>query len=242
MVARNTGMGVSRKRSVQLTLDDARRPCGLGGWRPGAGRPRGRTRVAHRQRDRFAARFPVHVTLRVVEGLPSLRRRGALRVVQRAIEAGGHRTSFRVVHFVVLSNHLHLLVEASGMEALARGMQGLEVRLARRLNRFLERSGTFFAERYHSRVLRSPTEVRNALRYVLLNQRKHAAREGERLRRDWIDPFSSACWFDGWKDPVQLREPRQRDLLNVPCPTASPTVWLLTTGWRRWGPLAFDDV
>jgi REP element-mobilizing transposase RayT len=235
-------MGVSRNRSVQLTLDDARPLTGLGGWRPGAGRPRGRTRVAHRRRDRFPARFPIHVTLRVVAGLPSLRRRGALRVIQRAIEAGGHRPNFRVVHFVALGNHLHLLIEASGMEALARGMQGLEVRLARRLNRFFERSGTFFAERYHSRVLRTPTEVRGALRYVLLNQRQHAAREGVRLARDWIDPFSSAYWFDGWRDPVHLREPRQRDLLNVPCPTAPATVWLLTTGWRRAGPLAFDEV
>ena len=235
-------MGVSRNRSHQLTLDDARRPTGLGGWRPGAGRPRGRTKVPHRQRHRFAARFPLHVTLRVVDDVPSLRRRGALRVVQRAIEAGGHRKNFRVVHFVVVGNHLHLLVEAACMEALARGMQGLEVRLARRLNRFFGRRGTFFAERYHARILRTPREVRNALRYVLLNYRQHEARRGETLNRDWIDPFSSAYWFDGWRDSVELREPRQRDLLNVPCPTAQPTVWLLTTGWRRWGPLAFDDV
>ena len=34
-------------KPIQLTLDSARRPTGRGGWRPGAGRPRGRTRVAH---------------------------------------------------------------------------------------------------------------------------------------------------------------------------------------------------
>ena len=37
-------------------------------------------------------------------------------------------------------------------------------------------------------------------------------------------------------------EPRQRELLNVSRPTAAPTVWLLTTGWRRWGPLSFDEL
>ena len=198
--------------------------------------------MAHRQRERFAARFPLHITLRVVDGVPSLRRHGALRIIQRAIEAGGHRAHFRVVHFVVIGNHLHLLVEATDVVALARGMQGLEVRLARRLNRFFERRGQFFAERYHARVLRTPRETRNALRYVLLNQREHEARRGEKLARDWIDPFSSAYWFDGWREEVQLREPRQRELLNVPCPTAPASVWLLTTGWRRWGPLAFDDL
>jgi hypothetical protein len=77
---------------------------------------------------------------------------------------------------------------------------------------------------------------------VLLNHRHHEARRDEHLARDWIDPFSSAFWFDGWRDPVSLREPRQRELLAVPCPTAPATVWLLTTGWRRWGPLAFDEL
>jgi REP element-mobilizing transposase RayT len=198
--------------------------------------------VAHRRRERFAARYPLHVTLRVVADVPSLRCHGALRIIQRAIERTGRRESFRIIHYVVIGNHIHFIVEAASAEALARGMQGLEVSLARRLNRFFDRRGTFFAERYHSRVLRSPTEVRGALRYVLLNQRLHEARRGEKLARDWIDPFSSAYWFDGWREPVRLREPRQRELLNVPCPTAEPSVWLLTTGWRRWGPLDFDDV
>jgi REP element-mobilizing transposase RayT len=191
---------------------------------------------------RFAARFPLHVTLRVVEGLPSLRRHGPLRIVQRAIERFGNREDFRIVQYSVIGNHIHLIVEATDAEALARGMQRIEVSLARRLNRFFDRRGTFFVERYHARVLRTPRETRNALRYVLLNQRQHEMRRGQELARDWIDPFSSAYWFDGWRDPIRLREPRQRELLAIPCPTASPTVWLLTAGWRRWGPLAFDDV
>jgi REP element-mobilizing transposase RayT len=234
-------MGVLRKRAVQLTLDAARRPTGLGGWRPGAGRPRGQ-RVSHGPRRRFAARYPLHVTLRVVDGLPSLRRHGPLRIIQRAVARFGHGDRLRIVQYAVIGNHIHLIVEALDAVALARGMQAFEVSLARRLNRHLERSGTFFADRYHSRVLRTPREVRNALGYVLHNQRHHEARRGERLSRDWIDPFSSGYWFDGWRDPVRLTEPRQRELLNVPCPTAPATVWLLTTGWRRWGPLAFDDV
>jgi REP element-mobilizing transposase RayT len=235
-------MGVWRGRAVQLTLDQARRPTGCGGWRPGAGRPRGRTKVPHRRREPFAARFPLHVTLRVVADVPSLRRHGPLRIIQRAIRRGGHRADFRIIQFAVIGNHIHFIVEAASAEALARGMQGLEVRLARGLNREFARRGRFFAERYHARVLKTPLEARNALRYVLLNYRQHEARRGERVASDWIDPFSSAFWFDGWREPVRLREPRQRELLNVPCPTAEPSVWLLTTGWRRWGLLAFDEV
>ncbi len=184
----------------------------------------------------------MHVTLRVVVDVPSLRRHGALRIIQGAIRAAGHHAWFRVIHFAVIGNHIHLIIEADGADALARGMHSLEVRLARRLNRFFDRRGKFFADRYHARHLETPTETRNAIRYVLSNQRAHEARRGERLDRDWIDPFSSALWFDGWKHPVRLREPRQRELLDVPRPTAEPTVWLLTTGWRRWGPLSFDEL
>ena len=235
-------MARKTREMVQLTLDAARRPCGRGGWRPGAGRPRGRTCVAHERRVRFAARFPVHVTLRVKEDVPSLRRRGPLRVVQQVIREVGHHPYFRVIHFAVIGNHLHFIVEADGAEALARGLHSLECRVARRLNRFFGRRGKLFADRYHSRHLATPTETRNAIRYVLSNQRAHEARRGERLNRDWIDPFSSAYWFDGWKGRVRLTEPRQRELLNVQQPTAAPTVWLLTTGWRRWGPLSFNEL
>ena len=231
----------TRETGAQLTLDSARRPTGRGGWRPGAGRPRGRTTLPHEPREDFTGREPLHVTLRVVEGVPSLRRHGALRIVQRAIADSGHREDFRVVEYALLSNHLHLAVEAEGRQSLGIGMHDLEVRLSLRLNRFFERNGPFFADRYHARVLRSPRDVRNTLRYLLDNQRQHEARRGVKLSRDWIDPFSSAYWFDGWREPVRLREPRQRSLLACPRPTALARSWLLKEGWRRGGLLAFDE-
>jgi REP-associated tyrosine transposase len=233
-----------RPRSAQLSLDQARRPTGHGGWRPGAGRPRGRTTVEHGRRPRFAGRIPQHVTLRLRAGLPSLRRHHSLRVVKRALQAACARRpdDFRVCHFSLLANHLHLIVEAAGAEALASGMQGLAIRLAHRLNALLGRRGSLFAERYHARGLATPREVRHGLRYVLSNARHHAAERGARLTRSWIDPFSSAAWFDGWRDALPAREPWQRALLAEPSPLAAPRVWLLTTGWRRWGPLAFDEV
>src|SRR5947207_8690261 len=167
------------RASKQLTLDQARKPSGRGGWRPGAGRPRGRTKVAHEKREEVKARFPILVTLRAVEGVPNLRRKGALAIVREAIVSGGRSKTFRVVHFHLLPNHLHFLVEAASSDALARGMQGLNVRLARNLNRILGREGTLFAERYHARSLKTPTEVHNAIRYVLLNSDHHALERGQ---------------------------------------------------------------
>ncbi len=227
---------------MQLSLDQARKATGRGGWRPGAGRPRGRTTIGHGRRERFAGRFPQHVTLRVVAAVRSLRRYHPLRVVRAAIAKGGHKDDFRIVEFNLLANHVHLIVEAASAEALARGMQGLEVRLARGINRALGRCGKLFAERYHSRSLRTPTEVRHAVRYVLLNQRHHIARSGARPSGSVLDPYSSAAWFDGWKSPLRAYEPWQRELLATPRPTAVPTLWLLTTGWKRRGLIGFGEV
>lgn len=233
---------VARSAMVQLSLHQARRPIGRGGWRPGAGRPRGRTTCSHGTRPRLSPRDPVHVTLRIVRGLTSLRREDVARIVHESI-AKAHRDDFRVIHFNVLRDHLHLLVEAADAASLSRGMQGLNIRFAKRINARLGRRGALLAERYHGRALRTPREVRSVLRYVLLNARHHAAQRGRRLGRSWIDPFSSAIWFDGWRDPLRTDAPWLRALLRLPRPTASPRSWLLVEGWQRGGgPIPIDDV
>ena len=126
----------------------------------------------------------------------------------------------RLVHFSVQGNHLHLIVEAKSREVLSKAMQGLTIRIAKRLNRLWERAGRVFADRYHDHVLKTPTEVRNALSYVLNNARKH----GRKLK-SLLDPFASGHWFDGWKEGA----PAQKD----PPPVAKARTWLLTKGWRR---------
>ena len=128
------------------------------------------------------------------------------------------------------------LVEAANSDALARGMQGLNVRIARNLNRLLGREGTLFAERYHARSLKTPTEVRNAIRYVLLNGDHHALESG-RLRTFDVDTYSSGAWFDGWAD-----ERWRHHQPDTSRPTAPAETWLLREGWRKGGgPIAFDD-
>ena len=230
-----------RKIHVQLTLDQARKPHGRGGWRPGAGRPKGRTRVGHVTRPEISPAHPQHVTLRIVSDLPSLRRGCFVKTIREAI-ARSHRAGFRIVHFNVEPNHLHLITEASSKEAHGRGMQGFEVRMSRQLNKQLGRTGSLFEDRYHSRSLKSPREVRNALRYVLNNARHHAAERGETIGANWIDPYSSAAWFDGWQEAIVVDASWKRYLLSMTPPTAKATAWLLTTGWRKHGAIRFDEI
>ena len=225
---------------AQLTFEDARKPVGPGGWRPGAGRPKGRTSVPHDERADFSPRTPQHTTLKLVEGLPKLREVRVAGLVRTQI-ALGHKADFRVTEYCIQHDHIHLITEADGAPALSRGLQGLQVRIARRLNRAWARHGDVFVDRYHSRALATPREVRNALRYVLNNERHHAHERGERLDPRWLDPFSSAAWFDGWASPA-TESTLPAALLDLPRPTAPARVWLLTTGWRRHGLIEHHEV
>ncbi len=210
-----------------------------GGPRAGAGRPRKPgAGVPHRPRRAITRRDVAHVTVRLLPVVTSLRNGRAFRVVRGCIAAGRERFGFRLIEFSVQGQHLHFVCEADDRRALARGMQGLNVRLARRLNRHLGRSGTLLAERYHSRVLTTPTEVKNVIAYVLCNSRKHASERGARLERGWIDPFSSGAQFGGWCDLVRPPAAYARG----PCSTAPPRSWLLRIGWKRLGLISVDTV
>ena len=58
--------------------------------------------MPHRPRPALASRFPVHVTLRVRQGLPSLRSRKSYTAVEQALLRGCQRDGFRLVHFSIL--------------------------------------------------------------------------------------------------------------------------------------------
>jgi REP element-mobilizing transposase RayT len=225
----------ARRKPEQLALDfDAGR---WGGRRRGAGRPRKAPRpVAHAARPRVTRHTPVHVAMRLRRGLRrTLRSRRLYAMVRSALRAARERLGCRIVHYSVQGNHLHLLVEANGREALGRAMKGFAVRLARGLNRIAGRRGQVFGERYQMRVIRNPRQARNALVYVIQNAKKHALEMldlGPRcLDRTWVDPFSSAPYFDGWHDAcARWVPPPDPDPPVAPCESH-----LLTTLWRRHG-------
>ena len=157
-----------------------------GGAREGAGRKRVAVRglVVHRRRPVLKARFPVHVTWRMRKDVKWLRTPRCFRVLARAFWSASNRFGFRLVHYSVQGNHVHLLVEARDERALSRGMNGLGVRIARGLNRLLGRSGKVLEDRYHGHILKTPTEVRHARNYLLGNAGRHIRYVGR-------DPYTS---------------------------------------------------
>jgi putative transposase len=199
----------SVKRQLSLPLPQR------GGKRRGAGRkPKGaRALVSHAQRPRFDKPTPVHVTLRMRDHVWNLRSGRSFRRIRRCFEKARGRFGSRLVEFSVQGNHLHLIVEADGNEALSRALQGLCIRLAKALNAMMKGTGAVFADHYHSRLLRTPTELVNAIRYVLGNAAHHFGRAAA----ERADPFSSAAL------PVPDRD----------CVLARAVGWLLRVGRRR---------
>jgi putative transposase len=217
-------------RGSQLSFDDLRRRSSRGGPRPGAGRPRGlRPVVYHVRRDALPRSCPAHVTVRVRQGLPSLRQSAFVKEMRRSFAAACERGDFRLAQFSIQRDHLHLLVEAADGRALGRGMKSIAARVARAVNRVFRRVGPVLLGRYHVRALRTPREVRNALAYVLLNARKHWAKRHGAAPPVRLDAASSSAWFDGWSRRLQPSCARE------PAPVVAAHTWLLGVGWRRHG-------
>jgi hypothetical protein len=174
------------------------------------------------------------VTLRLHSDLLSLRTVPLVREIEKTFADGCSRPGFRLAHYSLQGNHAHLIVEAQDRAALGRGMMSIGSRLARAVNRIAGRQGSVLADRYHARMLSTPREVHRALRYVLLNARKHGAKAAT-AKSARLDPASSARWFDGWKRGLALTRATKGIGSDAPRPVARARTWLLAVGWRRHG-------
>jgi len=233
----------ARKRHVQREL------FRHGGKRRGAGRkPNGaRAGERHAARPDFKPYHALHVVMRVVPAVGSLRRRAMYKAMRDATITAALRERFRIVHISLQRTHVHMLVEAEHKAALAAGMQGFQISAAKHINAALgdgrrRRRGKVFADRYHVEVITSPTQARHALSYVLGNWRRH--NEDQRgLPSTWlVDPFSSGISFPDWQ------ELEDKDVMwpiretYDPLVVRRPASWLLREGWKKAGSISYRDV
>lgn len=268
-----------RKRLAQQALFDER---GRALVRDGKRVPRKRRRKPgrkpkgaragspHKTRPELEPGCPVHVVLRAIEAVGSLRKRHMYKALREATLTVAKRElnyvengAFRIVHLSIQRTHVHLIVEADHKTALSRGMQSFQISAAKHLNRAFSlkalatcrhdrrgvanamatrRRGTVFPDRFHQEIITTPKQARHTLAYVLNNWRKHREdRDG--LPRTWkVDPFSTGVLFEGWKE-------RQHEDVYMPYRESyQPMVvyfaktWLLREGWRKHGLIGFYDV
>ena len=219
-------------------------PLTWGGKRPGAGRkPAGKVAgEAHRRRPAppRPAKGAVHAVIKVRKGLPSLRQARCMKVIWHVLVAAKTAYKMRVVHFCVQNNHIHLIIEAPDRRAFLSGMRGLSIRLSRRLNAALGLSGRLLADRYHVEMLDNFLRLRRAIAYVLNNTRRHAFQHGGWTKpARYIDPCSSAFYFDGWRG-LKVKPPPLSHVGQAP--VEMPGGFALRLGWRRHGLIAIDEI
>jgi REP element-mobilizing transposase RayT len=179
-----------------------------------------RPNVSHRKRETFQF-ATTHVSVRIKRKLPSLRNPKARAKIVQALHEFKDRFQCRIVEFSILSNHMHLIVEANNERELAKAMKGFLVRVAKALNKMWKRKGSVFADRYHVRIVKNSMsavfKLRTLIRYVLQNARKH----GIQLPPDRPDPYSSGPWYRSWvghqgetfsDEPCPVQDPRFMEL------------------------------
>jgi len=236
-------VGRQRKKHAQQEMVFRAR----GGKRPGAGRKRvaARKQEPHRPREGFSRAHPLHVVLRVVAGLGTLRKRDCYQAVRRASFVVLGRPDFRLCHISIQGTHVHLLVEADDKDALTRGMKSFEISAAKGINRAISRrsgvvrKGKVFADRYHREVIDNPRQARNSLSYVLNNWRKHREDRFGRAQTWTVDAYSTAMAFTGWAEqPAFWRAPPTYERMAV----MVPETWLLGASWRSQKPISLFEI
>lgn len=215
-----------------------------GGRREGAGRkPKNgiKAGVAHDRRPAQLARVPVHVTVRLLDGIPRLRQRRGYQIAQRAVAMANRFEAARICHISIQHNHVHMIIEADDQAALTKAMRSFAICLARNVNtRLARRRGPVLADRYHVVALRTPQQVHAALAYVLGNWRRHG--EDQRLAGPprLTNRYSTGPYFTGWTTPAPpllwLTDLPFPD--DGPLPVFFPQSWLLREGWKHAGPLS----
>ena len=119
-------------------------------------------------------------------------------------------------------------------------MKAVGTRIALTVNRVFEQRGKVMAGRYHVRHLTSPRQVRNALRYVLQNVRKHVLQRTGQAGPAEIDEASSGRWFTGWQARDAPPDTSMSD--QAAREVALPRTWLLDAGWRRHGLIGLSEI
>ena len=109
-----------------------------------------------------------HVTSRCTDGLEIFTAvddcRRFVRLLERASADGG----WRVYAYCLMSNHAHLLLQTPEAN-LGVGMRRVQGMFAQQFNEETMRRGSVWAERFHSRLVRTEAHALQSAAYIVLN-------------------------------------------------------------------------
>ena len=189
-------------------------------------------KIAHIPRPNLNSKTPVHINIKVRKDIPNLRRKSIYKMLKIGVKKARIK-GLKVIHFALVSNHLHLIIEADGNKELAQGMRSFLISFAMNINNSLKRRGSLFVDRYNMEVIKVPRRMRYLLSYVFKNNSQH------QKRKFTTDPYSSLITFSdqdvlfGKQVPILFDPKAQKKLKHFLRSFLSPPEsWLATIGWK----------
>ncbi len=110
--------------------------------------------------------LPCLVTTNTDGRKPTFRSDAAIRMLLGVIGEVRRDTGVEIFAWVVMPDHVHLVLRVSPPLAMGRFMQLMKGRFAKRYNEFQSGQGRVWQDRYHARVLASERAVAAAIEYV----------------------------------------------------------------------------
>lgn len=158
-----------------------------------------------------AAGFPMHVILRGIDRTAIFFAEGDYRVFSDILAALAESESVRVHAYVLMTNHVHLLMTPATDRGPARLMKGLGQRYVQHINRTYRRTGTLFEGRFRSAVIETDGYLLACQRYIELNPVR-----ARMVRTPEDYPWSSyRCNALGVADPGIAPHPLYLDLADA---------------------------
>jgi REP element-mobilizing transposase RayT len=124
----------------------------------------------------FTARF--HEYLDAGHGACVLKRRELNTLVAESLMFFGG-TRYALGDFVVMPNHVHVLVQPSGSHRLKAICRSWKKFTATAINKQLSQAGTFWQQENYDHIVRSEAQFSHYQRYIAENPKKAGLKEGE---------------------------------------------------------------
>ena len=113
--------------------------------------------------------YPSLVTTNAANRRPVFHSDAAAALLIEIIYEVRRETAFPLLAFVVMPDHIHLVLSPSSVDSLAKIMQLVKGRFARRNHSESGDRGSLWQSRYHEQALRAERELFDAIEYVHRN-------------------------------------------------------------------------
>ena len=113
--------------------------------------------------------LPFFVTTNTVDRTPLFAAEASVLLLTQVIAEVRHETKFRLHAWVLMPDHIHMVLSTPNVVAVGDVMRLVKGRFANRHNRQTERCGSVWQSRFHERALRNDAALMRAIDYVHMN-------------------------------------------------------------------------